>query len=66
MKNDINDFVEEITSNFSELFVETFFLRYLSTFKKDDLLETIFKSQKILNKKLDKKIKNKLNEMGYK
>jgi len=37
MKNNVNDFVEEITTNFSELFVETFFLRYLSDFKKDEL-----------------------------
>lgn len=65
MKNNVNDFVEEITTNFSELFVETFFLRYLSDFKKDELLEITKIVKNKLNDKINKKIFQKLKSMGY-
>ncbi|MBE6157157.1 MAG: hypothetical protein E7161_05430 [Firmicutes bacterium] len=54
MKRDVNDFLEEITTNFSELFVETFLLRYLNEFNKKELLKNI----NIVKQKLIKKIDN--------
>jgi len=65
MKNNVNDFVEEITTNFSELFVETFFLRYLSDFKKDELLEITKIVKNKLDDKINKKLFQKLKSMGY-
>lgn len=65
MKNNVNDFVEEITTNFSELFVETFFLRYLSDFKKDELLEITKIVKNKLDYKINKKLFQKLKSMGY-
>ena len=66
MKQDINNFIEEITNNFSELFVETFFIRYLSDYSKDDLLKNTIKAKRKLNEKIETKFFNKLNEFGIK
>lgn len=63
---DIDNFVEEITTNFSELFVETFFLRYLSDYDERDLLETANEIQNILIKKIKNQMLNKLKKLGYK
>lgn len=65
MKKNINDFNEEITSNFSELFIETYFIRYLSEYSKDDLLENTKKVKELLLKKLNKNLKKKLKQLGY-
>lgn len=65
MKKNINDFNEEITSNFSELFIETYFIRYLSEYSKDDLLENTKKVKELLLKKLNKNLKKKLKQIGY-
>lgn len=58
MKNNVEDFIEEITTNFSELFVETFFIRYLSDYDVNDL-EKVLKKLKV---KLNSKINDRLNE----
>lgn len=65
MKKNINDFNEEITSNFSELFIETYFIRYLSEYSKDDLLDNTKKVKELLLKKLNKNLKKKLKQLGY-
>jgi len=65
MKKELNEFIEEITNNFSELFVETFFIRYLSDYSKNDLLDVIQETKKILDIKLENNIKYKLNELGF-
>lgn len=65
MKNNIDNFVEEITTNFSELFVETFFLRYLSEFDKNELLQTTKEAELMLKKKIAKEMKTKLKSIGY-
>lgn len=65
MKRDVNDFLEEITSNFSELFVETFLLRYLSEFDKNDLLDVVPRLNCFLRKKVNKKLESALINMGY-
>lgn len=64
MKKDIHSFIEEITNNFSELFIETFMIRYLSDYSKEELLENIDRTKTELKKKIDKGFKNKLNEFG--
>lgn len=60
MKKSINKFNEEITTNFSKLFVETYMIRYLSEYSKEDLLENVKKAKEILNKKIDNRFKKKL------
>jgi len=65
MKRNVNDFLEEITTNFGELFVETFFIRYFSEFDKNDLLSAIPDLKNMLLKKIDNNLKNSLVGMGY-
>lgn len=65
MKRNINDFLEEITTNFGELFVETFFIRYFNEFDKNDLLSAIPDLKNMLLKKIDNNLKNSLVGMGY-
>ncbi len=65
MKNDTKKFVNEITDNFSELFVETFFIRYLKDFQIDGLIENIIISQDMLTEKINKYFLKKLKQMGY-
>ncbi len=64
MKKEINDFLEEITTNFTELFIETYFIRFLSNFDSNYLLEATDKMQVLLNTKLNEKIKNYLKEIN--
>lgn len=65
MKNNIDEFIEEITTNFSDLFVETFFLRYLSNYDANELLGIIKILKNKLNSKVNKKLIQKLNGLGY-
>ena len=65
MKRNVNDFLEEITTNFGELFVETFFIRYFNEFDKNDLLSAIPDLKNMLLKKIDNNLKNSLVGMGY-
>jgi len=62
MKKDVDIFLDEVSENFSELFVETFFIRYLSNFNRDDIIRDInalkIKLYKKINTKLDKALKN--------
>lgn len=62
MKNNKNEFLEEITTNFSNLFVETFIIRYLNEYNKKYLYKNFIKAKKILNKKIAKIIKLKLKK----
>ncbi len=59
------DLLNEITKNFSELFVETFLIRYLHEYDKDNLLEDIEKVNQLLNKEIIKKFRSSLKSMGY-
>lgn len=54
------EFLEEITENFSTLFVETFYLRYLDQFGDKNILKDINYTKDILLKKIDEKINKKL------
>ncbi|MBQ7031034.1 MAG: hypothetical protein IJN13_01510 [Bacilli bacterium] len=65
MKRNVNDFIEEITTNFGELFVETFFIRYFNEFDKNDLLSAIPDLKNMLLKKIDNNLKKSLVGMGY-
>lgn len=65
MKNDIERFKNEITDKFSELFVETFFLRYFSEFDINELLENVSDIMELLNKKMNKQFKIKLKNNGF-
>lgn len=62
MKKEINDFIEEITSKFSELYIETFFLRFQKEFGKNELNKALIEANKILNVKIKRKIKSKLKK----
>lgn len=66
MKKEIENFINEITTNFSELFVETFLLRYFSNFDKRYLLETINRTKYLLNLKIENKMLKVLNKIEYK
>ncbi len=62
----MHSFIEEITNNFSELFVESFIIRYLNNFELKDLqdLEDSIEITKIqLTKKINKKFAQKLKNL---
>lgn len=65
MSKSEKEFVEEITDKFSELFIETFFIRYLSDYPKEDLINTLNLTTKKLNKKIIKLVNKKLQQMGF-
>lgn len=55
------EFLEEVTTNFTELYVEAFTIRYLRTFKAQDKFEDDFaKSLPILEKKLKERFIKKI------
>ena len=62
MEKNVTCFVEKITDNFSSLFVETLFIRYIDEFGKENIENDIAKIIPILNKKLNQKISKKLNK----
>ena len=62
---DIDSFIDEITTNFSEIFIETFFLRFLTEFEKDELLNGSMLVTKKILLKIKRKLRNKLEDMGY-
>ena len=65
MPQKIMDFSEEITDKFSELFVETFLIRYLNAFRGKDLLEAVKETNDLLKQKINNLFVFKLVEMGY-
>ncbi len=60
MNKKTSEFLEEITNNFSTLFVETFYLRYLDQFGEENILKDINYTKDMLLKKIDEKIQQKL------
>lgn len=64
MKEEINIFVDEITTNFTELFVETFFIRFLSDFGNQELTKSLKNAGEVLCKKISKKINNKITNLN--
>ena len=63
MNSKIDDFVEEITDNFSNLFVEAFFIRYFDKFNEKNLLPTIEKTYTKLQEKLEVSFVNRLKNI---
>ena len=63
MKRNEQDFIEEITENFSELFVEAFYIRYLREFPEEKMLTTINLTKERLEEKISLKFKKKLKKM---
>ena len=53
------NFIEEFTTNYSELFVESFILKYTYEFSCLNIFEDINKAHKMLNKKIQNKIQHK-------
>ncbi len=58
--------IEEMTTNFSDLFIETLYLRYLKDFPEQDFSEVIKIASDSLNKKMALKIAKKLKKLGSK
>ncbi len=56
-------FIDEITDNFSDLFIESFIYRYFNIFNGDDLEKDIRKTLIILEKKIRKRFKLKTNKI---
>lgn len=65
MKKTEEEFVEEITTNFSELFVDAFLIRYLSEYDKNNLLDNASEVISILNVKVKNQMQKKLKDMGF-
>ncbi len=65
MKRNEDKFIGEITENFSELFVDTFWIRYMKEFSNPNI-ELIGKVQKELTKKINLKFQKKLQNLNYK
>ncbi len=65
MEKKVKDFIEEITDKFSELYVETFLIRYLSDYKEHDLIETLKNANTKLKTKIKIRITDALEEMGF-
>ena len=64
MKNDIQKFIEEFTNNFSDLYIESFFLRYLNNFDSLYIIENHKNANDILIKKINKKMQKKLKRLN--
>ncbi len=60
MNKKTNEFIEEITDNFSTLFVETFYLRYLDQFGESNILKDVNYTKDLLLKKIDAEFEKKL------
>lgn len=60
MEKNIDVFLEEITDNFSKLFVETFIMRYLVDYDKKYLLHSIELAKDKLDYKINKYFKQKI------
>ncbi len=58
MQKEINNFLNEITDNFSELFVEAFLIRYESLFNDKYLKANVSKVINMLNNKIIDKFSN--------
>lgn len=57
-------FIEEFTTKFSELFIDSFCIKYINDYGNKDIKNNILKARKILNKKINKKIiKKNLNNL---
>lgn len=65
MKREIKEFIEEFTNNFSELYVESFFIKFLSEYNQNALLDSILEVNKNLKDKIKKNFIKKLNNLGY-
>lgn len=65
MKKKDDVFVKEITDKFSELFTETFFIRYLADYDINNIIDVITKTKKELEKKVNKRFVSKLLQMGF-
>ena len=66
MNTKMQKIIEEMTTNFSDLFIETLYLRYLKEFPQEDFLEVIKIASDSLSKKMNLKIVKKLKKLGYK
>lgn len=61
MNKEIDNFLNEFTDNFSDLLVETFFIRYIGMYGNKNISESINKLKILLMNKIDIKINKKLN-----
>jgi len=59
MKKSIYDFLNEINDNFSEIYVETFIVKYYANYGIKNMGKYLKKSKKILFKKINQYIKKK-------
>ena len=57
------NFLEEITTNFTELYVEVFTNKYFQSFKSDTFEKDFAESLSILDKKLKDRFKRKINKI---
>lgn len=64
MEKRVKDFVQEFTNKFSELYVESFFVKYLSEYDKNSLLEAIQLANKETNVKITELFRKNLKDMG--
>ena len=60
---DKDNFIEEITTNYAELFVNTFLIRYsMLKIDKKEILKDIFEVKNILIKKIDQEFLKYINK----
>lgn len=57
------EFISEFSTNFSNLYVESFLIRFLNNYDNDDLLEVIDKLNKETKKKIQIKFQKELNNL---
>ena len=60
-----NKLINEFTTNFSELFVESYLLRFLNEYPEKYLLKSLNNALKICNAKIKAKIVDKLEDYGF-
>ena len=60
---DSQKFLEEITTNFTDLYIETFTIRYLKNFDAETFEKDFKNSMVILNKKFKNKFKRKIAKL---
>ena len=64
MERTIEEFVEEISDNFSELLVEAFYIRYIREFPKKDMRRCVKLTKEEIIKKIAKRFNDKLTSIN--
>ncbi len=65
MNKNLDKMIDEYTNNYSELFIEAFYIKYINDFDIKEFDQALEKLYQELTYKINNKIYNKLKRMQY-